>query len=297
MSDRATTPGPEREPLLRIGELSRRTGVGIDTLRAWERRYGLLRPQRSSGGFRLYDAADEERVRAMKSLIGSGASAAEAARLAVSRQASYERDSVAEHGDVAKRLVAALDRFDEADANALLDDSIARFTVDTVAGRILLPVMQGIGSRWESGEISVAEEHFATALLRARMLALGRNWGAGRGPLALLACPPGELHDLGLIAFGLMLRERGWRIAFLGAETPIETISDAAERLGPDVVALAAVTEKPFRDAADRIRTLAASSVVLIGGEGASDELAQRLGVRALARDPIEAATHTKVPR
>ena len=75
---------PDQGPLVRIGELSRRTGVGVDTLRAWERRYGLLRPQRSSGGFRLYGTSDQERVRAMKAMIDSGVSAAEAARLAVS---------------------------------------------------------------------------------------------------------------------------------------------------------------------------------------------------------------------
>ena len=206
--------------------------MGVDTLRAWERRYGLLRPQRSPGGFRLYGTSDEERVRAMKALIDSGVSAAEAARLAAS-EARAERQPSEEATDHAERLAVALDRFDEADANAILDDAIARFTVDAVASRVLLPVLHEIGTRWESGEISVAEEHFATALLRGRMLALGRNWGAGRGPLAVLACPPGELHDLGLIAFGLVLRERGWRIALLGSDTPIGTIADAVAKLQP----------------------------------------------------------------
>ena len=111
---------------------------------------------------------------------------------------------------------------------------------------MLLPVLNAIGTRWESGEVSVAEEHFATALLRGRMLSLGRNWGAGGGPLALLAGPPGEQHDLGLIAFGLVLRERGWRIALLGGDTPIETISDAVAKLAPNAVVLAAVTREPF---------------------------------------------------
>src|SRR5690349_4357399 len=121
----------DRGPLVRIGELSRRTGVGVDTLRAWERRYGLLRPQRSPGGFRLYGAGDQERVSAMKSMIDSGVSAAEAARLAVSRASRVAESGMVEGGDDhAERLAAALDRFDEADANAILDDAIARFTVN-----------------------------------------------------------------------------------------------------------------------------------------------------------------------
>ncbi|HET9121203.1 MAG TPA: B12-binding domain-containing protein [Solirubrobacterales bacterium] len=281
---------PEQGPLVRIGELSRRTGVGVDSLRAWERRYGLLRPQRSPGGFRLYGAEDEERVSAMKALIESGVSAAEAARLAGSGPTDAIRPAGEEGSDHAQRLAAALSRFDEADANAILDDAIARFTVDGVVSLVLLPVLHEIGTRWERGDVSVAEEHFATALLRGRMLALGRNWGGGTGPLALLACPPGEQHDLGLIAFGLVLRERGWRIALLGGDTPIETISDAVTKLAPDVVVLAAVTPQPFEAVADRIRALAGETPVLIGGDGAGEGLAQSLGARALRPDPVGAA-------
>jgi methanogenic corrinoid protein MtbC1 len=261
----------------------------VDTLRAWERRYELLRPERSRGGFRLYGAGDQERVRAMKNLIDSGVSAAEAARLAGSPEATA-RSGGGEGTDHAERLARALDRFDEADANAILDDAIARFTVDAVTNLVLLPVMHAIGTRWESGDVSVAEEHFATALLRGRMLALGRNWGAGTGPLALLACPPGEQHDLGLIAFGLVLRERGWRIALLGGDTPIETISDAVAKLAPDFVVLAAVTPAPFEAVAERIRALAGDTPVLIGGDGAGEGLAERLGVHALRPDPVAAA-------
>jgi methanogenic corrinoid protein MtbC1 len=277
-----------QEPLVRIGELSRRTGVGVDTLRAWERRYELLQPERSPGGFRLYGAADEARVGTMKALIDSGVSAAEAARLAVSGEGAGRADG--EGGDHAERLAAAFGRFDEADANAILDDVIARFTVDTLARDVLLPVMHEIGTRWESGDVSVAEEHFATALLRGRMLALGRNWGAGTGPLALLACPPDEQHDLGLIAFGLVLRERGWRIALLGGDTPIETISDAVAKLAPDVVVLAALTPERFEAVADGIRALADGTRVLIGGGGAVEGLAERLGAQALRPDPVGAA-------
>jgi len=284
-----SAPKPDREALVRIGELSRRTGVGVDTLRAWERRYGLLRPQRSPGGFRLYDAGDEERVAAMKALIDSGVSAAEAARLAVADAPGEGRRHEAPT-DHDQRLILALKRFDEADANAILDDAIARFTVEAVISRVLLPVLHAIGTRWQSGEVSVAEEHFATALLRGRMLALGRNWGAGRGPLAILACPPGELHDLGLIAFGLLLRERGWRVALLGADTPIDTIASAVAKLRPDAVVLAAVAPEPFEAVGAEIRRLAGGTPVLIGGEGAGVKLATRLGATALEPDAATAA-------
>ena len=283
---------PDDAPLLRIGELSRRTGVGVDTLRAWERRYGLLRPERSPGGFRLYGPGDEERVRAMKALIESGVSAAEASRLTgpAGSPPTGPARRTDEAPDHAPRLGAALERFDETDANAILDDALARFTIDAVASLVLLPVMHEIGERWEKGEISVAQEHFATGVLRGRMLSLGRNWGAGAGPLALLACPPGERHDLGLIAFGLVLRERGWRIAFLGSDTPIETIADAVAKLAPAAVVLAAVTREPFDAVAEEITDLAGRVPVLLGGDGANDDLAERLGAAALEPDPVRGA-------
>jgi DNA-binding transcriptional MerR regulator len=281
-------------PRLRIGELSRRTGVAPDTLRAWERRYGLLRPERSDGGFRLYGREDEQRVRAMKALIDSGVSAAEAARLAASgapptgAPASTVVAAPSETGPT--RLREALERFDEPAAQAILDAALTRLTVDGVAGQVVLPAMRQIGERWQSGEISVAQEHFATGVLRERMLSLGRNWGAGVGPRALLACPPGELHDLGLVAFGVVLRDRGWRVTYLGPDTPIETIARTVADLRPAVVVLAALDSERFESVADQIASLARKVPVLVGGDGADPELALRLGAEALDPDPVRAA-------
>jgi MerR family transcriptional regulator, light-induced transcriptional regulator len=275
-------------PLVRIGELSRRTGVATDTLRAWERRYDLLRPSRSDGGFRLYGHGDEERVRAMKLLIDSGVAASEAARQAL----ATEPESPRPRGpltDPVGRLRSALERFDEAEANSILDDGLATLTVDAVVDRIVLPAMREIGERWERGEITVAQEHFATGIVRARLLALARNWGAGGGPLALLACPPGERHDLGLLAFGVVLRERGWRVTYLGPDTPIETIARTAADLGPSVVVLAALTPEPLHACAAEITGLARDFRVLIGGAAAGGVSAS-LGAELLDPDPVAAA-------
>src|SRR5690349_21623087 len=136
---------PESTPRLRIGELSRRTGVRADTLRAWGRRYGLLKPERTDGGFRLYDGADEDRVRAMKAHIEGGLSAAEAARLAsVTRPPTRTADGTGESASLAESvdaLQAMLEQFNEAGANTVLDEALSQFTIETVAGRIVLPVI------------------------------------------------------------------------------------------------------------------------------------------------------------
>ncbi len=271
-------------PLLRIGELSRRTGVHADTLRAWERRYGLLSPARSDGGFRLYSGEDEERVRATRALIDSGLSAAEAARLARSGVVPSPSPGAASPANADRRLREALERFDEAEANAVLDEAIAALSVEAMVSRVVLPALEEVGERWERGEASVGQEHFATNVVRGRLAGLARNWGVGAGPLAILACPPGELHDIGLLVFGLVLRARGWRIAYLGANTPIASVAEAAERLAPRVVVLAALTEEPFTLGRGRDRPSRRAGPGVAGRRGRRRGVLQPGGRRAPLR-------------
>ena len=230
---------------LRIGELSRRVGVSTELLRAWERRYGLLSPTRTAGGFRLYGDADEQRVRRMLQHLESGVSAAEGARLALlepSGPAPGDAPAMTAPGALADQLRSALDRFDDAGAQAAFDNLLATFAVETVLRDVVLPYLHELGERWERGDVSVAQEHFASALLRGRLLGLARGWGNGGSPLALLACVPGDQHDLGLICFGLALRRHGWRIAYLGPDTPLDTLGETARQLDPALVVLTATT-------------------------------------------------------
>jgi hypothetical protein len=120
--------------------------------------------------------------------------------------------------------------------------------------------------------VTVAQEHFAAAVLRGRLLGLARGWGLGVGPLAVLACLPGEQHDLGLIAFGLALRARGWRIVHLGPDAPLETVEDACRRLEPGLVVLHAVTRERVEPVAAAIRDLARHRRVALGGAAAEPD-------------------------
>ncbi|MCS7006454.1 MAG: MerR family transcriptional regulator [Thermoleophilia bacterium] len=277
---------------IRIGELSRRVGVSPELLRAWERRYSLLRPSRSPGGFRLYSDADVSRVEAMKEALARGLSAAEAARRVregeEERAGAFERASLLEAG--LGELREALRAFDEAGAHAALDRLLASLSLDAVLRDAVLPLLRELGESWARGETTVAQEHFASNLVRGRLLALGRGWGRGSGPQVLLACPPGELHDLGLIVFGLALRNRGWRITFLGADTPISTVRDTAQRLEPDLVVLATLLPSRFERVLDELLALAARWPVAIAGAGATPELAARCGAECLEEGPYEAA-------
>jgi MerR family transcriptional regulator, light-induced transcriptional regulator len=279
---------------LRIGELSRRVGVSTELLRAWERRYGLLSPARTSGGFRLYGDGDERRVRRMLEHMESGVSAAEGARLAL-----LERDEapVAETGEgpvpgaIGEHLRQALDRFDEPGAHAALDRLLSAFALETVLRDAVLPYLQELGERWQRGEASIGQEHFASALLRGRLLGLARGWGSGGTPLALLACLPGDQHDLGLICFGLTLHGHGWRITFLGPDTPLATITETARLLSPALVVLTATTAAQTRAAESGLAEVARSAPLALAGAGASAAIAESVGARYLEGDPVSAAT------
>jgi MerR family transcriptional regulator, light-induced transcriptional regulator len=283
-------PGPG---YLRIGQLAKRTGVSPELLRAWEQRYGLLQPTRTTGGFRLYSAADEARVQRMQSLVSGGLAAAQAARLVLSGgepAPPTTSPAATTLEDAAGNLTASLDRLDEQAANAALDRLLAAYTVETVLQEIVLPYLHRLGDRWAAGEVSVAQEHFASNLLRGRLLGLAQGWGQGRGPAAVLACVPGEHHELGLLAFGVALRRRGWRITYLGTDSPIGAVADISRTVQPAAVVLLSINPDNFLDHAREIKELAKQVPVMIAGTGATPQAARQTHTQTLAQDPVSAA-------
>lgn len=271
---------------LRIGEFARRVGVSAAVLRAWERRYGLLEPVRSPGGFRLYTAEDAECVARMQQGLDQGLSAAQAARAA--RASARPSEGLLE--DAAERLLASIRTYDEAVVHEVLDESFAAFGLEAVLRDLILPVLTEVGREWEQGTLAVSQEHFASNVIRARLLSLARLWGRGAGPVAVLACAPGEQHDISLLAFGLVLRSHGWRIIFLGADTPIATLAQAAEGTGSALTVLASFDPSRLEAESTRIRRLARKLSLVLSGPGATTELCERLRVQRLDGDLIAAA-------
>jgi DNA-binding transcriptional MerR regulator len=294
---------PSSPAVLRIGELSRRLGVSDHVLRAWERRYGLLRPVRSAGGFRLYSEADLRRVRRMQEHLAAGLSAAEAARAALDDERSgratthlgtvEHRDGPAEAG---RALAAALDGFDEPAAQAVLDRLLSTLTVETVIRDVVMPYLHELGERWRDGSISVAQEHFASNVIRGRLASLGRGWGHGQGPRALLACVPGEHHDIALLAFGVVLNRHGWRIEYFGADTPLADLERMAGAARPDLIVLAATAPELLAGLAEPLRRLSGRAPLAIAGAGATPEFAAAAGALLLADDPVTAAERLPTP-
>jgi len=277
---------------LRIGELSRRSGVSPELLRAWERRYGLLDPVRSPGGLRLYSLSDLERVRVMQQHLADGLAAAEAAAAAVQAPGESAKAGTARGSSMAAvdELAAALDGFDEARAQAIFDRLLAEVTLDVFLSEIVMPYLRDLGARWARGEVTVAQEHFASNVVRGRLLGIARGWGRGVGPRALLGCIPGEQHELGLIAFGLALRTHGWRIEYLGADTPLVTIRDVANTLDVDLVVVSAVTPERVGELVPELRQISHARRLAVGGAGAEGLEATALDALALTDDPVREA-------
>jgi DNA-binding transcriptional MerR regulator len=279
---------------IRIGELSRRVGVSTDLLRAWESRYGVLAPARSMAGQRLYGAEDERRVRRMQEHLARGYSPKVAARMALLGETDPGLEEVRPAGPSlavrATALAEALDRFDEAAAQVELDGLLAGWSPDGVLRDVLLPLLAGLGRRWERGEISIGQEHFASGFIGGRLRGMALGWDRGLGPLALLACAPGERHELGLLCCGIALHRRGWRVCCLGADAPVAAIADAAARVSPVQIVVAALRPEPLLTAADELTELAAEHPLAIGGAGADAAMAERIGARLLDGDPIGAA-------
>jgi methanogenic corrinoid protein MtbC1 len=221
----------------------------------------------------------QERLAALKSKPLTTAEAAQLARAEEPVGAEPERS-----------LLDALLAFDETAAHAAFDRLLADLGRDAVLRDGVLPTLRAIGDGWERGDVTIAQEHFASGMLRGRLLGLARGWDRGSGPRALLAAPSGERHDLGLIVFGLALRELGWRVTLLGADTPLPTLREAADRLMPAVVVIAALESAPLERAAAELAELGAAVRVVLAGGGATRAIAVAAGAGLLPDDPFEAA-------
>ena len=292
------------------------TGIPEPTLRAWERRYGIPTPERTASGYRLYSLQEVEQVRKMRAACEGGMSAAEAAR-----SARAERDGQLAPGALApedafaaaqRGLLDAVERFDD----AALEDRLRQLTFmgpsTTLLDRIVAPTLQEIGRRWHAGELSIAQEHFASQrigkLLRDLMQLAASTNGAARVVLGSFA---DDEHELGLLGLGLRLSTWGYRPIYLGARTPPEAIRDAVQSISPGLVALS-VTQTPERARARELVRDYASACGdvpwLVGGAGVAGIAAlvrthggwvdpeDPSALRALLRSAL-AASRTRVPK
>jgi DNA-binding transcriptional MerR regulator len=263
---------------LNIAALSQRTGVAPDTLRKWEQRYGILQPERTTGGQRRYSERDVVRVEWLRARLAEGYRIGEAALL-LGQSGGTAARTPREHVEA---ILAAAERGDAGDIGLRLDQAFALHRLETVLGDVVAPLLREVGARWEAGAISVAQEHVVSEAVRARLgHIVGDAAGGTRGP-AVLACAPGERHELGLMSIAIGLRSDGWRIAYLGADTPLRDALDLAARVRAPLLGISLA----MRERATALeQALAGARVphgltIVVGGGAASEEVAARVGGR-----------------
>lgn len=273
---------PEAEGL-NIAAVAQRTGIGADTLRKWERRYGVLRPNRTTGGQRRYDERDVARVEWLRARLAEGFRIGEAAALLTNGAAAATSST----NGLRDAIVAAASDPDSRQLAALVEQAFTLHDVETAVEEIIAPALRTVGDRWREGAECIAEEHLLSEAVCAR---LRRLLGDRRHPVrgtAVLACAPGERHELGLLALAVLLQADGWLAVYLGADAPLESSLALAGRMGADILCLSASTPDLLADLHGRLADarLPEATRVIVGGAAAARQ--QRLGeVVARLRTP-----------
>lgn len=275
---------------LNIAAVARRTGVGEHTLRKWEQRYGVPRPTRTEGGQRRYSEDDVGRVQWLAARLGEGYRIGEAAAMLTATGG----EAPGSPEELLDALLAAAARTGRDGLGPLLDHAFALYPLDQALRDVIAPCLVGVGDGWARGDLSVGQEHLTSAAIRARLeRTLAEPRGAVCG-LAVLACAPGEQHELGLLMLACLLRADGWEVVYLGQCTPVADAVAIAQAREAALLAFSVTMpknvealEREFRelDLVTRTRSVA----IVLGGASASAALAKRLGARYLGSDVARA--------
>ncbi len=249
-------------PAFNLKVVLKETGLGADTLRAWERRYGLPVPNRSAGGHRLYSQRDIETIKWLMKRQADG--------LSISRAVDLWNEQIASGVDplagptqtaltttptvptqyqspdtnldaLRTRWIEACMEFSESAAEQVLNQAFSMFPVEVVCLDVLQRGMSEIGERWYQNRASVQQEHFASGLAMRRLDALlSASPAPTRDQTVLVGCPAEEWHTFTPLLLALLLRRRGLNVIYLGANVPAEQFSNTVKNLGTDLVVLVA---------------------------------------------------------
>jgi DNA-binding transcriptional MerR regulator len=237
--------------LLPIRTVANLTGVNPVTLRAWERRYQLITPQRTPKGHRLYTGTDVERIRQVLELLDQGIAISQVKPLLA--DSTPQEQALARAGtggawkDYQENLLDAVEAFDEQALDNIYNDALSLYPADVVNERLIHPVLRLLGERWKEREAGIAEEHFFTVYLRNKLGTRIHHMNQrSSGPLLILACLPGEFHEIGLLLFALATVGFGYRVLVLGANTPLSQIPPVLEQQHCAAIVLSAAS-RPSR--------------------------------------------------
>jgi MerR family transcriptional regulator, light-induced transcriptional regulator len=251
-----------------VNEVEERTGVPATTLRQWERRYGVPKPERTTSGYRLYSDDDVRDVRLIKAHVEDGVPASRAAEMTRQRSIQVEagpRPLAA----LRHELVEALVDLDEARADRAMAEAHALYSVEDVVLDLLHHTMREMGERWHEGRIATTTEHYATAYVQGRLRQVMAFSGQHAGPAVIVACAPLDQHDIAALMLAVMLRRSGFRVYYVGANTPVDDLVCMASELHPAAVLISASSVDAFQQLLQKREQLKGIAPVLgLGGHG-----------------------------
>jgi len=249
---------PNQTPIYNLNVVLKLTGLKADALRAWERRYGLPQPKRTSGGHRLYSDYDIETIKWLQARQSDGLSISRAVDL-WNEILNAGRDPLAEmlsaNGSETNSAFVPAPRidilrmnwqeaclhFDGVKSEEIINHAFDIFPTEVVCRDILQKGLSSLGQMWYQGQVSMQQEHFASAMATRRLESLiTATPNPTRAQTLLIGCPPEEWHTFPLILLNLQLRRFGYKVVYLGANTPIEQFLDTAGIIKPNLVVLAA---------------------------------------------------------
>ena len=269
-----------------VKTVARLTGLTPDLIRAWERRYAVVAPIRGARGARLYTSADVAHLRLLAGLVARGRAIGDIAGMDPDALRRIAQEELPASGDtlpppitddeaVLARVLAALNRFDAGEVERLLGESLLALGVREFVSRIGVPLLETIGERWRTGELSVAEEHLVSAMLRSLFGGLIRLRAPQGAPAILLASPSGERHELGLSVVALLSLQAGVPVAYAGVDLPADEVVAAARKLAVPAVGLSVVSSENRRTAVEQIRRIEAGLPpdveIWLGGRDAAE--------------------------
>lgn len=250
------------------------TQVEAPRLRAWERRYAILAPHRSANKYRLYSERDLAIIRWLRDQVDAG--------MTISQATSYLRavDGTAapvaapppslQLHDLVQALVESAYRLDEAGALRILSQAFAVYAVEEVCEELAMPALYTIGQEWDAGKDVIVAEHFLSNIIRAQLDAVWRlTYQPDAGPAVIVACVPGENHELGPFMLALFLRRRGVRVLYLGQNTDASSLVRTAQATQPGAVCLSATlpaNRAQLLELAQAVRTVPGVQI-FVGGQ------------------------------
>lgn len=262
------------------------TGVGAPLIRAWERRYGVVAPTRTSSGYRLYDDAAIQVLLAMRGLVDSGWVASEAARAIGAGEVpvgnavvapeppsprASRADPVADHrAGIVTRFVAAAEASSPLEVERVLDDILSAASFEAVVDDLLLPAVAALGDAWAAGTLSVASEHAASAAVARRLAVAFEAAGVATRPAAVVGLPPGARHEIGALAFAVALRRRRVGVLYLGQDVPVGGWLDVVARTRARAAIVGVVSGADREGAAAVIAELLERQVPFVAAGGAA---------------------------